>query len=109
MISLSRIFKSEKAISISLIILVFIVTFLVFKSMQKPVIFSHTLAKITHTYSRDAVKKNVVWKVCEPFYYPNSANICRWDGEIYSGIMENYYDNGTFSYAFFPLFPMLWK
>ncbi len=104
-----KIVSQELLIKISLVIILFMGTFLVFKMLQKPKIYNSTLSKISHNYSRDVVNKNIVWKVKEPYYYRDTHNTCRWDGSIYNEIRENYYNNGDHKYAFFPLFPLLWK
>ncbi|MFA6924132.1 MAG: hypothetical protein WC223_07735 [Bacteroidales bacterium] len=94
---------------IIIVICLFLCTFFIFKLFQNPAIYNATLKKVTHTYVRDAVKKTNVWKVNKPFYYRDSQNTLRWDGGNYFDIRENYYNNGDWEYAFFPLFPLVWK
>ncbi len=102
-------FISENYLKIALIIGLFLSTFLIFKMFQKPQIFEATLKKITHTYVRDSVNDNIIWKVQQPYYYMDTANTVRWDGVIYKDIKDNYYSNGDWKYGFFPLFPMFWR
>ncbi|MGQ0827997.1 MAG: hypothetical protein ACT4ON_06345 [Bacteroidota bacterium] len=106
---LTKLSGNELLIKISLIIALFLGTFLVYKMLQKPRIYNATLKNITHTYNRDAVLKHVVWKVNEPYYYIDEKNSVRWDAKAYSGIRENYYNGDDSKYAFFPLFPLLWE
>lgn len=99
----------ENYFKVTLIICLFLSTFLIFKLLQKPQIFDATLKKITHTYVRDSVNENIIWKVQQPYYYMDTANTVRWDGVIYKDIKDNYYSNGDWKYGFFPLFPIFWK
>jgi len=106
---LKKLINNELLVKLSLVIVLFLGTFLIFKAFQKPIIYNATLKKVTYTYSRDEVLPNVVWKVDEPFYYMDAKNSVRWDGSIYDEIRKDYYNAGDHKYAFFPLFPLLWK
>jgi hypothetical protein len=86
-----------------------IIIYLLFVLFQHPAIYQNTLAKITHTYSRDTMVKINVWKVDEPYYFKNKKNLLSWDAGIYNDIRCHYYSDEDQTYAFFPLFPMLWK
>jgi len=100
----------ELIIKITIVISLFLSTFFVFKLFQKPAIIDSTLNKISHSYVRDAVNKNYVWKKTDQtFYYRDEKNTLRWDGKIYYDISKNYYNNGDWKYCFFPLFPLVWK
>lgn len=94
---------------IAIVVCIFLLTFFIFKLLQRPEIYNSTFKKVTHTYVRDDVIKSNVWKVNQPFYYRDSQNSLRWDGLNYFDIRENYYNYGDWKYAFFPLFPLVWK
>lgn len=99
----------EFIIKFLLVIALFLGTFLVYKMLQKPVIYNATLKNISHTYNRDVVHKSVVWKVDEPYYYMDEKNTRRWDAASYASIKDNYYNGDDRSYGFFPLFPFIWE
>ena len=102
--------NQELILKIAIVIFLFLSTFFVFKLFQKPVIINSTLNKMSHSYVRDAVNKNYVWKKTDQtFYYRDEKNTLRWDGKIYYDISKNFYNNGDWKYCFFPLFPFVWK
>lgn len=102
-------FDPKKVFRFFLAIIFYKITFFIFSLFQNPVIFQNTLAKITHTYARDTVVKSNVWKVESPYYYKNQKNQLSWDAGIYNDIRYRYYSDKDQTYAFFPLFPMVWK
>jgi hypothetical protein len=99
----------ELIIKFLLVVALFLGTFLVYKMLQKPVIYNATLKNISHTYNRDVIHKSVVWKVDEPYYYMDEKNTRHWDGASYASIKDNYYNGDDRSYGFFPLFPFIWE
>ncbi len=109
LLSKENILNKELLMKVTLIIIVFCSTFLIFKALQKPVIYNSTLKNVTYTYSRDSVNNSIVWKVDKPYYYIDSHNSCRWDAVGYFHIRDNYYNKNDADYAFFPLFPFVWK
>jgi len=103
------VFKNKELLfQVFLVIFLFLSTFFVFKLFQKPVIYDNTLRKITHTYVRDTANKELIFTVNHPFYYRNAQNLANWDAGIYLDIRNNSYKSDWY-YAFFPLFPLLWK
>jgi len=105
---LAKLAANESLVKCSLVIALFLGTFLVYKMLQKPAIYNATLKKVTHTYSRDTVIKGVIWKTDAPYYYRDEQNSRRWDAASYANIKENYYNADERDYGFFPLFPLLW-
>ena len=106
---LSKAFRNELFSKIVLIYALYKCTFFLFSLLQHPIVYNSTLKKITHTYVRDAVIRENVWKVDQPYYYRDLHNSSRWDAAHYLGIRDNYYEGNDFKYAFFPLFPLIWK
>jgi hypothetical protein len=101
--------RKELIYKTAITLMLFAFTFLIFKLLEKPAIYNATLKNITHTYNRDTLNGSIVYIVNEPYYYRDVKNTCRWDSGWYSGIKDNYYNGEDSKYAFFPLFPLVWK
>jgi len=102
--------KLTNGIKISIILFLFVTSFVVFKLLENPILYKDTLNRVICSYVRDDVNKSIVWKKSNvPYYYMDTLNTKRWDGVIYYKISKSYYDGDNSKYAFFPLFPLLWK
>jgi hypothetical protein len=87
---------------------------LVFTLMQNNHIYSSTLGKISNNYENTVVNgAPMINVVSKPFTQFNESKAYNWDVGYYKGIRDNMYngtgDSAAFRYAFFPLFPMVWK
>jgi len=111
--SMFRIFDKEIILKFFLVILLFLVTLVAFKLFQNPRFYRLTLNRVTFTYYFKNDKNNIhqVEKCFNPYARITDKNVCNWDGSHYKNIKDNYYDSGKGdkNYAFFPLFPLLWK
>lgn len=77
---------------------------------QNPTIYKYTLNKV----SRNWVKTDKGRKMADTAYIQLTAeNFLQWDGKHYAFIKDNGYNisksGGNHTFAFFPLFPLLWK
>jgi hypothetical protein len=92
---------------------VFIVGFLcVFKLFQNPRIYHNTLGKISSNY--EYVGDGMRTKVKIPYLEITNENVIQWDGEHYQEIKDYGYKRKAemgqdYIFAFFPLFPYIWK
>lgn len=77
---------------------------------QNPSVYKYTLNKVSRNWVNHANKR----QLADTTYLSlTNANYLQWDGKHYSFIKENGYDvkkaHGEHIFAFFPLFPFLWK
>ncbi len=88
--------------------LLFWISFFVF---QNPAIYLNTLGKISFTYhvKEDGTKEEVK----QPFTSFTNETAVQWDAEHYQFIKNYGYDitkaGGDYIYAYFPLFPYVWR
>jgi hypothetical protein len=87
---------------------------LVFTLMQNNYIYSSTLGKMSNNYENTTINgTTVINVVSKPFMQVNESKAYNWDVSYYKGIRDNMYkgtgDSAAFRYAFYPLFPMVWK
>ncbi len=83
---------------------------IIYMCFQHYTIYHPTLGKISDNWQNtegNRVLANV------PYTQPNQINFVQWDAKHYQLIKENGYDTekagGDYIYAFFPLFPAIWK
>jgi len=108
-----KIFDKEIRLKFLIVIVLFIATAHVLRLFQNNDIYNLTLDHFTLTYKFYYDKNGVthVDAVKNQYTKINKNNIINWDASQYKRIKNNYYDNGKWEgdYAFFPLFPLLWK
>lgn len=92
-------------------ILLFIVTLTIYNALTHKRVFEHSLGLITDVYHKDNIGNNV--KTHEPFDKILNKNLINWDAFHYNVIATLGYNNNLEEserfYAFFPLFPYLWR
>ena len=98
---------------------VFILGITIFKLLQNEKIFNSTLGRIAITYSNNSVSNNYksiddIVKTKKPFTTLDEANFIHWDVKFFEYMKENFYGKddtwpGVGTYAFSPLFPLIWK
>ncbi|MBI5217947.1 MAG: hypothetical protein HY958_03345 [Bacteroidia bacterium] len=98
--------SKEAIIKLSIALLLFLATLGIFRLFQDSDFYNATLNKIAFTYQKE---KKLIKEVEKPFVSLSAENMINWDGEFYNKIRKYYYDKGECCYAFFPLFPLLWK
>ncbi len=102
---------------IILAVLLLIVSFGMFKAMEQPAVYHRTLGKIAPGY---VLNGESITEVSRPFTAPAEMNYYRWDVKFYKQIRDHSYLNqqpvderwqpgDSRIYAFFPLFPWVWK
>ena len=108
-----KIFDKEIKIKILIVIVLFIATAHVLMLLQNTAIYNSTLDHFTLTYKFYYDKDGITHVDAVKNHYTkiNKNNIINWDASHYKYIRDNYYNNdkGEQNYAFFPLFPLLWK
>lgn len=103
--------KILNSIIIKLLFLFFcIITFILF---QNPKIYHNSLAKVSTNYVAIDVRNYNIIQLDTPYLKPTLDKFYRWDAWFYSSIKDNSYkedNSGTEGrFAFFPLFPIVWK
>ncbi|MDR1459135.1 MAG: hypothetical protein LBI60_02865, partial [Bacteroidales bacterium] len=104
---------TKSILKIFLVAIVFVVGFLFFfKLFQNPVVYHNTLGKISANY--EDVGDGMRTKVKIPYLEITNENMIQWDGEQYQEIKEHGYKRKAAMgldaiFAFFPLFPYIWK
>lgn len=92
-------------------IILFVVTLTVFNALTHTKIYEHSLGLITDVYHKDSNGNNV--KIHEPYDKISNTNLINWDAFHYNVIATIGYDNHITEserfYAFFPLFPYIWR
>jgi hypothetical protein len=77
---------------------------------QNERIYPATLGKVTQNYRND---NGHIYKAKVPYEQFSANKMLRWDADLYNNIKENGYDTisagGDYIFAFFPLFPFIWK
>ncbi|MCB0429549.1 MAG: hypothetical protein H6585_02305 [Flavobacteriales bacterium] len=91
-------------------ILFLLVFFALFYSFTQPAMYRNTMGKISQNYVNvDGERK----MESMPFTHITNDNYVRWDGLFYRNIAHYGYNQeestGEYSFAFFPLYPLLWK
>ncbi len=93
---------------VSACILVLIATF--YLLFQNKPVYDATLGHITKTYHNDG---NRIYKDHAPYEKFAEEKMYRWDADLYRNIADNGYSiqaaGGDYIFAFFPLFPFIWK
>jgi len=90
---------------------IFLLVFLLaFKGFQSWKVYSNTLGKISKNY----VKENGrIITNSNPFQKLTNENYVQWDGKHFNFMRQHMYDTklsgSEYIYAFFPLFPTIWK
>jgi hypothetical protein len=97
---------------------VFLLGLVIFKLLQNQTIFNKTLGKFAITYMNtsepgETIKTTVIIKTNNPYTTLEEPNFLNWDVQFYKYMSEHGYgkDNtwpGIGTYAFSPLFPLLW-
>ncbi|MCT4666071.1 MAG: hypothetical protein N4A45_12655 [Flavobacteriales bacterium] len=94
-------------------VLFIVVLFGVFKILQNEKIYTNSFGKISDNYENIEGNRKLVHK---PFSSITKRNIIQWDAVHYQRIKENGYqysfdrsDKDDYIFAFFPLFPLIWK
>lgn len=89
---------------------VFALFWFLFFSFQQEKIYHNTLGKISKNWVFDGVERT---PQNLPYVEFNNKNCIQWDAVFYRFISENGYDvqkaGGEQVFAFFPLFPLVWK
>lgn len=106
-------------LKIVIIVSVFLLGLIIFKSLQNDSIFQNTLGKIAITYFNNAKTDNYtpnidIVKTNKSYTSLEEVNFIHWDVKFYKYMSENSYgkDNtwpGVGTYAFSPLFPFIWR
>ncbi|WP_018345088.1 hypothetical protein [Cytophaga aurantiaca] len=100
---------------LALIIIHFLIFISVFTLFKNEKIYHATLGKVSMTYERSGTWENPEIKlVKKPFIAITNENLEQWDASIYKCIEEYSYSlegdcYNKVKFAFFPLFPLLWK
>ena len=94
--------------NIAICLLFFAGFWIVFLAMQNKTIYFNTLGKISKNYvylgDGDRGMEKKTYEVI------TNDNVLNWDGEHYNSIKEKgYVANEDWRFAFFPLFPYIWK
>jgi len=84
---------------------------LIFAALQNDTIFISSLGRIAKNYQNE---NGNISKVDQPYQSFDKDLFVRWDAQHYASIQQNGYPQATqlesdFIYAFFPLFPLVWK
>jgi len=106
-------------LKIVIIVSVFLLGLIIFKSLQNDSIFQNTLGKIAITYfnnaKTDSHTPNIdIVKTNKSYTSLDEANFIHWDVTFYKYMSENSYGKdetwpGVGTYAFSPLFPFIWR
>jgi hypothetical protein len=79
-------------------------------TLQNEPWYNHTLGLIAGNYKN---QEGVITKSKIPYEKFESSKLLHWDAALYRQIRDNGYDmksaGGDYIFAFFPLFPMLWR
>jgi hypothetical protein len=98
----------KKLIITQLIILVCF--FLIFFGLQNPSIYNNSLGLISNNWQNENGERKLVEK---PYEELTNDKYIQWDGEHYFSIKNYGYNTekvgGDYIFAFFPLFPFIWK
>lgn len=96
--------------NISLQVLILAIFWLVFFSLQQETIYEHSLGLISENW-QNVDGNRTLEKI--PFQEVTNENIVQWDASHYYRIMRFGYSvdeaGGDYVFAFFPLFPQIWK
>lgn len=96
--------------SLFLLILVFASFWIIFVGLQNDTIFDESLGRICNNWENINGERKLV---DQPFTEVDNENYVRWDAVHYKLIKDNWYSvelaGGEYIYAFFPLFPLIWK
>ena len=104
---------AKKIIALCIPFVIFFGLFWAFFYMfQTPEIYHKTLGKISKNY--EYVGGGMREKVSKPYLEITNENMVQWDGEHYKEIRDNGYKKKAevgldYIFAFFPLFPFIWK
>lgn len=87
-----------------------ILFWLIFSVLQSPSVYHNSLGLISNNWTNENGERK---QVNEPYIQLSDDNYVQWDGDHYEQIKNHGYDtvssNGEYIYAFFPLFPLIWK
>jgi hypothetical protein len=79
-------------------------------AFQQKTIYSHSLGKISSNWENKDGNRILAQT---PYQKINNQSLIHWDAAHYQSIKDNGYDiskaGGDYIFAFFPLFPMIWK
>lgn len=106
--------KKTRKIKSTIAIIVFISTVCCYFLLQNNFIYTHTLGKVSYNYQHLGTDNNhVISPVKKPYEKLTQKNMYRWDALLYQTIKDSSYVSNEFynneRYAFYPLFPMVWK
>lgn len=83
---------------------------LIFLSLQNPTIYKNSLGLVSDNWQNVNGERTLVDK---PYEKLTNDNYIQWDAKHYYQIKNNGYDleksGGDYVFAFFPLFPLIWK
>lgn len=83
---------------------------LLFLGLQNPKIYRNSLGLVANNWQNQQGERKLVKA---PYTQLNNNNYLQWDGEHYARIKAQGYQveqaGGDYIFAFFPLFPILWK
>jgi hypothetical protein len=99
---------------ILLVIAMFFAFTALYKLLEKKSIYYPTLGKITLNYEKtDSNGHSFIRETNKPFSNFIEKDACNWDVEYYRDIRDNMYKGHgiglIYRYAFYPLFPLVWK
>ncbi len=110
--------RNEFYIKIVISVLVFLLGLTLFSLLQNETIFNKTLGKIAITYLNTSdpgenINNKAVIKMKLPYTKLDEANFLNWDVKFFKYMSENGYGSdktwpGIGTYAFSPLFPLIW-
>ncbi len=97
-----------QAILIQVVSLVML--WLTFTGLQSPSVYHNSLGLISKNWTNQNGERKLV---ANPYIQVTNENYVGWDGDHYQQIKNYGYNlekaNGDYIYAFFPLFPLIWK
>jgi hypothetical protein len=90
--------------------LTFVGFWIIFLSLQKPIIYANSLGIIAKNWQNRNGERKLV---AQPYESLKDDNYIQWDGKHYYLIRNDGYNiekaGGDYIFAFFPLFPLIWK
>lgn len=83
---------------------------IIFLGLQNPTVYRYSLGLIANNWQNENGERKLVDK---PYEKLTGDKYIRWDGKHYDQIRNSGYDieaaGGDYIFAFFPLFPLIWK
>ncbi len=110
MVLVQRMLKSISMKKIIILQLITLICFwLIFLGLQNSTIYNNSLGLVANTWQNENGERQLVNK---PYTKLTNNNYIQWDGEHYFRIKKHGYNvenGGDYIFAFFPLFPLIWK